>query len=52
MAGTTVRGRLTWQTATVDAVVDEICEAILRAAAGTEENRPRIARLGSAQAAE
>jgi phosphoglucosamine mutase len=36
----------------VAAVVDEICEAILRAAAGTEDGRPRIARLGSAQAAE
>src|SRR5712672_4597123 len=36
----------------VAAVVDEICEAILHAAAGTEDDRPRIARLGSAQAAE
>jgi phosphoglucosamine mutase len=36
----------------VAAVVDEICEAILRAAAGTEDSSPRIARLGSAQAAE
>jgi hypothetical protein len=33
-------------------VVDEICEAILRAAAGTEDDRPRIARLGSVEAAE
>jgi phosphoglucosamine mutase len=36
----------------VAAVVDEICEAILHAAAGAEDDRPRIARLGSAQAAE
>ena len=36
----------------VGAVVDEICEAILHAAAGTEDNRPRIARLGSVEAAE
>jgi phosphoglucosamine mutase len=36
----------------VATVVDEICEAILGAAAGTEDNRPRIARLGSIQAAE
>ena len=36
----------------VAAVVDEICQVILDAAANTEDNRPRIARLGSAQAAE
>jgi len=36
----------------VSEVVDEICEAILDAAANTEGNRPRIARLGSAQAAQ
>jgi phosphoglucosamine mutase len=37
----------------VAAVVDEICEAILRAAAAAiEDNGPRVARLGSAQAAE
>ena len=36
----------------VAAVVDEICGAILRAAAGTEDNGPRIARLSPAQAAE
>jgi phosphoglucosamine mutase len=35
----------------VTAVVDEICEVIRDAAAGME-NRPRIASLGSAQAAE
>jgi phosphoglucosamine mutase len=33
-------------------VVDEICGAILGAAAGTEETAPRMVRLGSAQAAE
>jgi hypothetical protein len=36
----------------VATVVDEICEAILSAAAGIEDSRPRIARLASAQAAE
>jgi phosphoglucosamine mutase len=36
----------------VATVVDEICEAILGAAAGAEDNRPRIARPGSIQAAE
>ena len=36
----------------VAAIVDEICEAILGAAAGIEDSPPRIARLGSAQAAE
>jgi phosphoglucosamine mutase len=36
----------------VAAVVDEICGAILGAAAAIEDNGPRIARLGAAQAAE
>ncbi len=36
----------------VGTVVDEICEAILVVAVTTEDSRPRIARLGSAQAAE
>jgi len=36
----------------VAAVVDEICGAIRGAAAAIEENGPRVARLGSAQAAE
>ena len=36
----------------VAAVVDEICEAILRAPPGIEDSRSRASRLGSAQAAE
>ncbi|HWZ68316.1 MAG TPA: hypothetical protein VNW89_10835, partial [Stellaceae bacterium] len=36
----------------VAAIVDEICDAIRDAVAGIEDNRPRIASLGSAQAAE
>jgi phosphoglucosamine mutase len=36
----------------VGAVVDDICGAILDAAAVIENNGPRIARLGSVQAAE
>jgi len=36
----------------VDAVVDEICEAILSVAAGLEDNGVRIARISPAQAAE
>jgi phosphoglucosamine mutase len=36
----------------VAAVVDEICGAILGAAAAIEDRGPRVARLGSAQAAE
>src|SRR5689334_1684161 len=36
----------------IAAVVDEICGAILGAAAAIEDNGPRLARLGAAQAAE
>src|ERR1700736_5747162 len=38
--------------ALIATVIDEICEAISVASVGIEDNRPRIASLGSAQAAE